>query len=255
MHVSLRDIGDGRKEARIEVGWESIRADYDDLVRECSGLPVPGFRPGKAPRARVEGHYRKEILEDLTARSVRRLSRQALDAEGITSTGPIAITEVEVEPGEPFRFIAEFTALPEFDLPDYEELKLSRETDDEARNEISAWFLEETELDVPAELVGQELSFDGREGVDPGEPEWTGALQRVKLLLILDAIARRDGIEVDEGDLDERIGQIASAHGTDPGSLRQHLLQNGGLSRVSQFMLAERTLDYLIEKCRAKTDT
>ncbi len=254
MQVVLRDIGDGRREARIEVEWEAVRSDYYDLVRECSNLPVPGFRPGKAPRARVEGHYRKEILEDLTSRSVRRLSRQALDEQGITSTGPIAITGVEVEPGEPFRFTAEFTELPGFELPDYAGLEVSDETDGEARNEISAWLLEETELDVPADLVGQELSFDGSEQVDPGGAEWTAALQRVRLLLILDAIARRDGIEVDERDLDERIGQIASARGTEPASLRQHLMRTGGLSRISRFLLAERTLDYIIEKCRAKTD-
>lgn len=254
MHVSFRDIEDGRKEARVEAEWEAVRADYDDIAREYSSLPVPGFRAGKAPGGRVEAHYRKQILEDLTARCVRRLSRQALDAEGIASTGPVSITEIEVELGKPFRFTAEFTALPECELPDYAGLALTARTDGEMRDEISRWLLNETALDVPAELIRQELSFDGREGVDPGGPEWTAALQRVKLLLILDAIARRDGIEVDERDLDERIGQIAAAHETDNASLKQHLLRNGGLSRVSQFMLAERTLDYLIEKCRARAD-
>ncbi len=255
MQVTVRDIEGQRKEARVEVEWEALRADHEDLVSEYAKLPVPGFRQGKAPNARVEGHYRKSILEDLTARCVQRFSRQAFDGEGIRATGPVSITDVAVEYGEPFRFTVEFTELPEFHLPDCAGYALTAESDAEMRDELSERLLSETVLEVPAELIRQELSFDGREGVSPDGDEWVAARRRVKLLLILDKIAREDGIEVDEQDLEERIGQIASAHGTEPASLRQHLMRSGGLSRISRFLLAERTLDYLIERCNAKADT
>ncbi len=250
MKITIRDIGDNRREACVEVEWERVEADYEDILGEYMKLPVPGFRPGKAPRARVESQFKQEILDDVGVRCARRFSRLAMEDEGITATGPIAVTDLVIEHGEPFRFTAEFTELPDFDLPDYSVFVLTEESDDSMRDEISEWLLEKTTLDVPDELVRQELSFDGMDEVQPGGEEWTAALKRVKLLLILDRIAKRDGIEADDKDVEQRIDQIASAHETKPQLLKQQLLRNGGMSRLSRFILAERTLDYLIDISR-----
>ena len=247
MKVSIRDIEDNRREARVEVEWEKVQADYDNLLSEYAKLPIPGFRPGKAPRARVEKHYERPLLDDVGARCVRRVSRQSLEGEGIVTTGPISITEISIGCGEPFCFTAEFTELPGFDLSDYASLTLTSDSDGGMRDEISVQLLEEIAIDIPDEMVRQELSFDGDDESRPGDNEWKAALNRVKLLLILGEIARRDGIEVDDRDIDERIEQIARAHGTDASSLEKHMLRNGGLSRISGFILAEKTLDYLID--------
>ncbi len=247
MKITIRDIENHRREARVEVEWERVQADYDDLLSEYAKLPIPGFRPGKAPKARVEKHFERPLLDDVGARCVHRINRQALEGEGVITTGPVSITEISIELGEPFRFTAEFTELPEFVLPCYDSLTLASDSDGGMRDEISVQLLEETAIDIPDEMVRQELSFDGDDESRPGDEEWKAALSRVKLLLILSEIARRDGIEADDRDIDERIEQIAQAHGTDPSSLKKHLLRNGGLSRISRFILAERTLDYLID--------
>lgn len=247
MKITIRDIGDQKKEARIELEWDRVQADYEDILEEYTKLPVPGFRPGKAPKARVEKLYQREILDDVGLRCAERFSRKALEDEGITTTGPIAITDLVVEHGEPFRFTAEFTQLPDFDLPDYSGFILREETDKERRDEISLWLLEQTTLDVPDELVRQELLFDGITEAQPGGKEWGAAFERVKLLLILDRIARRDGIEADDRDVEQRIDQIASANEMKPQMLKQRLLRDGGVSRLSRFLLAEKTLDYLID--------
>ena len=246
MKVEISDLDGGRKQVRIEADWRDVEPDYEDLLSEYAKLPVPGFRSGKAPRSMVEKHYERPLLDDTAARSVRRISRRSLESEGITATGPIAITEISIERGEPFNFTAEFTELPGFELPDYGSISLEAESDDGMRDEISMYLLEETELVVADEMVRQELSFDGIEDAEPGSDEWNAALVRVKLLLILGAIARRDGIEVDERDVEGRIARIAKANDTEPSSLKKHLMRTGGLSRVADFLLAERTLDYLL---------
>ena len=250
MKTTIRDIGDNRREARVEVEWERVEADYEDILGEYMKLPVPGFRPGKAPRARVESRFKQEILDDVGARCARRFSRRTLEDEGITATGPIAVTDLVIEHGEPFRFTAEFTELPDFDLPDYSGFVLKEETDEGMRDEISGWLLEKTTFAIPDELVRQELSFDGMDEVQPGGEEWAAALKRVKLLLILDRVARRDGIEADDKDVEQRIDRIASTYGTKPQLLKQQLLRSGGMSRLSRFILAERTLNYLIDISR-----
>ncbi len=249
MNITIRDIGDQKKEARIKVEWDRVQADYEDIIGDYMKLPVPGFRPGKAPKARVEKQYQREILDDVGIRCAGRFSRQALDDEGISMTGPIAVTDLIIEHGEPIRFTAEFLELADFDLPDYGRCILKKETDEGRRDEISLWLLEQTTLEVPDELVRQELLFDGITEAQPSGEEWGAALSRVKLLLILDRIARRDGIETDDRDVEQRIDQIASANEMQPQLLKQRLLRDGGVSRLSRFLLAEKTLDYLIETC------
>lgn len=252
MKVKIDDIGDHRRQARVEVEWDAVRADYDDLLSEYAKLPVPGFRPGKAPIARVEKHFERPLLDDVGARCVGRMSRQALEKEGIAVTGPISITEISIEQGGPLRFTAEFVELPALELPAYGSLALSNDSDDGMRDEISMKLLEETAIDIPDGMVREELLFDGDDRSKPGDDAWDAALKRVKLLLILGEIASRDGIEVDDKDLDERIERIAHARGSDTPSMRRFMLRNGGLSRISGFILAERTLDYLIDINRGK---
>jgi len=251
MKLEVEDLGGGRKRAVVETAWEEVRPDYEDLLSEYAELPVPGFRPGRAPRARVEKEYSAALLDDTAARCVRRISRGALDSEGITTTGPVAITDISIERGEGLSFTAEFTELPEFDLPGYASIPVGSESDGGMRDEISFFLLENTDVKVPEEMIRQELSFDGLESSEPGGDEWNGALSRVRLLLILGAIARREGIEIDDRDVEDRISRIARENGTDPAVLRKHLIRTGGLSRIADFILAERTFDYLIEICRS----
>ena len=80
------------------------------------------------------------------------------------------------------------------------------------------------------------------------------ALDRVKLLLILNEIARSEGIEVDERDVDERIERIAQAQETQAFCEEKYLLRSGGLSRISGFILAEKTLNYLLDVNRKKNE-
>ena len=247
MKVTISDIGDHRKEARIEVGWENVQKDYDDLLSGYSGLPVPGFRPGKAPRSMVEKHYERPLLDDTGVRCVRRLSRMVLEEGGVPVTDPISITDISIEHGGLLSFTAEFTELPGFELPAYDSLSLSSDSDEGMRDEISMRLLEETVIDIPDEMVREELLFGGDDRSGPGGEEWDVARNRVKLLMILGEIASRDGIEADDREMDERIEQIARAQEMDVSSLRKFMLRNGSMSRLSGFILAEKTLDYLID--------
>jgi FKBP-type peptidyl-prolyl cis-trans isomerase (trigger factor) len=247
MKVSIENAGDHRKRVRVEAGWDKVEPDYRDILAEYSKLPVPGFRPGKAPEPMVERHFERHLLDDTAGRSVRRLSRRALEDERITVTGPISITELSISRGGRVSFTAEFTQLPSFELPEYRSMGLADGSDAALRDEISLRLLEDTEIEIPDEMVKEELLFEGDTSSRPGDDPWDAAEARVKLLLILAEIARRDGIEVDERDLDDRIERMAIDQGTDASSLKMFLLRNGGLSRISGFILAERTLNYMID--------
>jgi FKBP-type peptidyl-prolyl cis-trans isomerase (trigger factor) len=249
MEITVQDLEGGRKSLLIEAEWSDVEDDYDAVFSEYQKLRVAGFRPGRTPQDLILRRFRKEIFDEASTRAAQRLSRMALDKEGMSASGPLSVSDVEIARGEPFRFKVEFTALPEFELPDYAHMALSNGTDAENRDELSEWLLDKTNIDIPGDLVRQELALDDAPGDGPGGDGWNAALRRVKLFLILKKIARQEGIEIDEKDVTERIDKMAHEGGVAVSYLKQQLSQSGALSRIANLLLAERTLDYLLELC------
>jgi FKBP-type peptidyl-prolyl cis-trans isomerase (trigger factor) len=247
MEITVQDLEDGRKSLLIEAEWSDVEDDYDAVSSEYQKLRVAGFRPGRTPRDLILQRFHKEIFDEVSTRAAQRLSRTALDKEGMSASGALSVSDVEIAWGRPFRFKVEFTALPEFELPEYAHITLSAGTDTENRDELSEWLLDKTSMDIPGDLVGQELAFDDANDVEPGSDGWNAALRRVQLFLILKKIARREGIEVDEKDVTERIDKMAHEGGVAVSYLKQQLSQSGALSRIASLLLAEKTLDYLLD--------
>ena len=251
MEITVRDLEDGRKNLLIEAEWSAVEDDYNAVLSEYQKIRVPGFRSGRTPQDLILQRFHKEILDEVSTRSAQRLSRTALEKEGMSASGPLSVSDVEITRGKPFRFKVEFTALPQFQLPDYAHITLSTETDEENRDEVSAWLLDHTSLDIPGDLVRQELALDDATNVEPGSDGWNAAIRRVKLFLILTKIAKQEGIEADAKDIDQRIGKMARETGVAASYLKQQLSQNNTLSRIGSLLLAEKTLDYLLELCSA----
>jgi len=73
------------------------------------------------------------------------------------------------------------------------------------RDRISLRLLELVPFDLPESVVRQELNRAGRGEIGPGGKDWQAAADRIRLMLIFKRISRREGIEVDEKDVDARI--------------------------------------------------
>jgi FKBP-type peptidyl-prolyl cis-trans isomerase (trigger factor) len=250
MRVELEETGSSRKAMRIEAAWDEVGDDYADIVNRFSKARVPGFRPGKAPREIIEQRFASEILEEVRSQCARRLWRDALDEHGLSMVGVAEISEMDFRKGEGFTFKAEFDVIPDFRLPAYRGLKLTEGADESTwRDEISRFLLENTEFKLPDSFIDSEMG-----GEDPADPAYQDARQgaeaRVKLMVILKRIARDDGIEVDDRDMEERIAAIAEAEGTTPKLLKNELSARGGLGRLRDFLLAEMVLAYIIENAR-----
>ena len=66
-------------------------------------------------------------------------------------------------------------------------------------------------------------------------------------MVILKKIANQEGIDVDETDVQRRIAERAEQFGTTQSALRAELEKGGGTVRLRDMLLAERTLEYLME--------
>jgi len=229
---------------QVEVAWDQIAADYDDIVAAYAQVPVRGFRAGKTPRHLIGKRFRRQITDDLTRFSARRFGPEALQQLGLQAAGPLEVVEITCEKGRNLRFALRFLPLPEFDLPDFDAIQISQDSEDPL-SELSHWLLEHVNMTLPAELVRKELSVDGFDKAKPGTAQWDAAAQRVKLMLILKAIAARDGIAVDEVELENRIREKAAEFGTTPHELKSQLEKGGGQERLRDMLIAEQTLGYL----------
>jgi FKBP-type peptidyl-prolyl cis-trans isomerase (trigger factor) len=248
MKWEQHDKGDGYHRLRVEADWSELTADYDDLVNEHARISVPGFRPGKTPRSVVEQRFQSEINAALTRRAAERFGLQAVREAGIKILGPAEAEEVECVKGQFFRAVLRFYSMPQIDLPDLGALGTAPAGAD-LRDHISLRLLELIEFDIPERLITEELGREGRDSA-LGSPGWQAANDRIRLMLILKQIAQQEGISVEAADLQERIAAKAVEFGMTPKGLQEELEQEGGMERLRDLLLAESTLDYLIEKNR-----
>lgn len=239
----------GYNRIRVEADWEEMISDYNDIVDGYKNAPVPGFRAGKAPRKVIEKQFQAEITDDLSRVCAQRFGHEAIRQSGLEPAGALEVFEIECVKGKPLRFVTRFIPLPDFDVPDLSSIQLPGTSEDPLSG-VSQWLLELVGMRLPDELVRTELAFDGMYTSEPKSKEWADAEERVKLMLILKKIASREGIEVDDLDVEARIKAKASEFGMNVKELRAELKKGLGRERLRDMLIAESTLEYLLEISR-----
>jgi trigger factor len=124
---------------RVEIPAEKVQGQRDQIVRGyASKARVPGFRPGKAPRAIIEKRFDKEITEELNEvlfneafdEAMKQENLKVLDfgmPEGLTTTADGGIS-----------FSSKLTLAPEVSLPEYKGVTVTVPPLDVPEEEIEA---------------------------------------------------------------------------------------------------------------------
>ena len=239
----------GRQTLTIKLDWDEVAADYDDILKLHARLPIQGFRPGKAPRAMIERRYASELQSGFTAQCPERFVRDAMSEADVHPAGHTTVEVSDLVPDGPVTLTCRFLPEPDFQLPDYRRIPLTSPDDEERRDDVSEWLLAQTDITLANALIEDELLYsDVPEGDEEAlASEREQAEQRVRLILVLSRIAREDGIEVEEQDIDDRISAMAPEYGMPESELRAEMVRNGGLTRLRKMLLAEMVLDYLLD--------
>ncbi|MEI6560722.1 MAG: trigger factor [Verrucomicrobiota bacterium] len=125
MNVQLENLPNCITTMRVEVPAEKVSQARDAIVREyAQHAKLPGFRPGKAPRAVVETKYKKEIAEELQTRLISSSCREAIAENKLRALNISNVEEVEFAPDQPLRFTATVVTSPAFELPEYKGIKV-----------------------------------------------------------------------------------------------------------------------------------
>src|SRR4029079_12151956 len=123
----------------IEVPPERVSRAMDESVRHLAKRTrVPGFRPGKAPRAVLERHLGPgAVLEDAVDHLVQDSYRDALISQDIVPLTNADVDVVQAEEGMPLIFKATVQVRPEVVLGDYKNFNFRPEieTVDDAKVE------------------------------------------------------------------------------------------------------------------------
>ena len=122
MKLEVTELGPVKRAFKIEVPVEEVNRHFSQAYAELSRqVHIPGFRPGKAPRALLEQRYAKAVEEDLVRRLIPDFYGQAIREAGVV---PV---QVEVPPLErlrikkdsAFSFTATVEIKPKIELRDY----------------------------------------------------------------------------------------------------------------------------------------
>lgn len=125
MKVENQKAGDCRVKLVVNVGAEETRPDYDKIISQYVGHGrIPGFRPGKAPRAVIERRYQREIDDDVRQTLISRFHRQALENEKLEVANVVDVTDVLFSPTTGISFVLIVDLVPVFKLPKYQKLPL-----------------------------------------------------------------------------------------------------------------------------------
>jgi trigger factor len=108
---------------QIELPPEEVSREWDAIANSFARFAkIPGYRPGKAPRAVIEKRFRKEIQDELTKKLVSKSYHEAIEQEQLRVASLANIEDVQLGEDKSMRFRATVVTVPEFELPEYKNI-------------------------------------------------------------------------------------------------------------------------------------
>jgi trigger factor len=142
------------------------------------------------------------------------------------------------------------------------------EADREMRSDLLKQLAARVTFDVPQALLDREIDRRVEEFVrrlidqqiDPmrtninweefRERQKDAAAEAVRGALVLDEVARREGIQVAQEEVDAEIARYADRTGRTPAAVRARLEKEGGTGRLYMGLRRERTIDFLLSRAK-----
>jgi trigger factor len=108
---------------QIELPPEEVAKEWDAIANSFVRFAkIPGYRPGKAPRAVIDKRFRKEIQDELTKKLVSKSYHEAVEREQLRVASLTNIEDIQFGEDKSMRFRATVVTAPEFELPDYKNI-------------------------------------------------------------------------------------------------------------------------------------
>ncbi|ETW97468.1 MAG: hypothetical protein ETSY1_22545 [Candidatus Entotheonella factor] len=188
MKVEVEQVETCVRRLTVEVPAERVGREFGACYRDLQKrVKVPGFRPGKVPRRILENHYRHTVEQEVLQNLLPNALSEAMTQEGISPVGQPQVDEVNLQQGEPLRFVATAQVLPEFEVGDYQGWQFERRIMQIEPSHIDAHLERMRERHAELHTVSERAVADGDhaminyQGVLDGMPMPDGAGTNVSL--------------------------------------------------------------------------
>jgi trigger factor len=243
MRFSVEPAGPCRKRIKVTIPPELVAEEFDKSYRQWTRtVPIPGFRPGKAPRKLVEKRFGKQVAVEVKQSLLDNAYTEAIKENKLS---PIADPEIDaekldVEPSKQVDFDFTVTVKPEFELPDFKEIAVTVPSAAPTKEEIDRALLGLRKRKATLRPVKQGGVEDGdvvtlKIRALAGETEafhHDGLPYEVGSRMLADLIT--DGL--DEALLGKAVGDAANAKGFVPPHVENHPLAGVDLTLETEIV-------------------
>ena len=149
--TEVHEISETRKKVNVDVAAAEIADIQKQLVKEFQReAKIPGFRPGKAPENVILMRYARELKSELANRVINRAYQEGVGKADFEVFSLVDSNEVEVTPDQDASLSFTVDVVQEFDVPDYEGIKVTVKSTEPSAEEIDA---------VIKQILGQRAEF------------------------------------------------------------------------------------------------
>lgn len=202
MKSTVTTISPAKKGLDFELEAEEVGSAYEKIIESYARrVKVPGFRAGHAPREMIKRLFPDDLRSALIDELAPRALAESLKTHGLNPATVPVIHDIEFEEQKPLRFKATIEVWPEFDLPEYRKVRVTRV---EAK-------VEDKEIDEALEQLRQKFAeyvpVEDR-GVADGDyvvVEWKGRDMAAKRLLPTEKAVVMAGHQENERILNENL--------------------------------------------------
>jgi trigger factor len=125
MKVQVEKKPESISTLKIELPAEEVSKEWDAIANSFARFAkIPGYRPGKAPRAVVDKRFRKEIQDEVTKKLVSKSYHEAIEQKKLRVASLTNLEDVHFGEDKSIRFQATVVTAPEFKLPDYKNISV-----------------------------------------------------------------------------------------------------------------------------------
>lgn len=145
MKTELVDVTQTRKELKIEIEADEVRAEMDRVCRQYAAqATVPGFRKGHAPVSVVKTRFKNEIRGDVVQNVVPRAVNEAINERQLNVIGEPQV-HLDTDDGltklgdGPLSVHVHVEVLPDVQLGEYKGLEVARRTRPVTDEMVGEW--------------------------------------------------------------------------------------------------------------------
>ncbi|PXA03134.1 trigger factor [Coraliomargarita sinensis] len=135
--TDVKDINETRKTITVSFTSEEVTEQEAALVKDFQRqAKIPGFRPGKAPEKMVRSRFAKDINQELKQRVISQAHQEGVGGADFEVFNIVDLEDGEIAPGSDAKIIFTVDVVPEFELPEYEGIRVTSEPTEATEEDI-----------------------------------------------------------------------------------------------------------------------